>query len=592
MAETTEQKQKRVGHEPQANGGPPVSSFAKSLFLGEIHEQLVFPYPKPDPGEQERIRGINSALRGFAEGYDARQVEEERWVPDEKLAELGEIGALGLYVDEKYGGQGLSQTGYARVFETISTIDGTLAIVLGVHQSIGYKGIALFGTDEQKERWLPDLAAGRKLAAFALTEPKAGSDAYNVESRAVLQPDGSWVLNGEKRYIGNGSRADVLTTFARAEVGGEDRHIAVIVEKGMDGFEVGERYDTMGLRGNDLRRLYFKDVRIPPENVLGEPGNGFRIAMEILNNGRIGLGTGSVGAAKKLLDLSIDHVKERQQFQRPLADFELVQDKIGWMVSYLFGLESMCYLTTGLADRGVDDYSLESAVCKVAGTEFLWYAANRSMQLAGGEGYMRDRPWEKVLRDIRIFPIFEGANDVMRAFIALGSLKPLGEKLSGLGDIGLNDPIGSIGMLVDYVADRIQREVRPDKIGMAHEELSDHADDVSDQVKQLRDVCEKLLREHKRGIIEAQFQQKRLADNIADIYGQVAVLSRVSSIFEEHGVEPSGQERFIADTFCHRARDRVRGRFDQVEDNDDERMIAIAKLAYKRGEYGYALFED
>jgi acyl-CoA dehydrogenase family protein 9 len=127
---------------------------------------------------------------------------------------------------------------------------------------------------------------------------------------------------------------------------------------------------------------------------------------------------------------------------------------------------------------------------------------------------------------------------------------------------------------------------------MAHEELSDHADDVSDQVKQLRDVCEKLLREHKRGIIEAQFQQKRLADNIADIYGQVAVLSRVSSIFDEHGVEPSGQERFIADTFCHRARDRVRGRFDRIDDNDDERMVAIAKLAYKRGEYGYALFED
>ena len=592
MAEKTGQKQERVGHEPQANGGPPVSSFAKSLFLGEIHEQLVFPYPSPDPDEQERIRGINSALRGFAETYDARQVEEERWVPDEALADLGEIGALGLYVDERYGGQGLSQTGYARVFEQIAQIDGTLSIVLGVHQSIGYKGIVLFGSDEQKERWLPDLAAGRKLAAFALTEPNAGSDAYHVESRAVLQPDGSWVLNGEKRYIGNGSRADVLTTFARAEVNGKHRHIAVIVEKGMDGFEVGERYDTMGLRGNDLRRLYFKDVRIPPENVLGEPGDGFHIAMEILNNGRIGLGTGSVGAAKKLLDLSIDHVKERHQFQRPLADFELVQDKIGWMVSYLFGLESMCYLTTGLVDQGVDDYSLESAVCKVAGTEFLWYAANRSLQLAGGEGYMRDRPWEKVLRDIRIFPIFEGANDVMRAFIALGGLKPLGEKLSGLGDIGLNDPIGSIGLLVDYVADRIQREVRPDRITLAHEELKDHAADVSDQVKQLRDVSEKLLREHKQGIIEAQFQQKRLADNLADIVAQVATLSRISSIFEDQGVEASGQERFIADTFCHRACDRVRGRFDQIEDNDDDRMIAIAKLAYKRGEYGYALFED
>jgi len=579
-----------IPREPEAEQ---VSSFAKSLFLGEIHEELVFPWPKPDPEERSRIKDLNTRLIEYCEeNYDPRRVEEERWIPDEVLHDLGEIGVLGLYVPEKYEGQGLSQTGYARVFETIAGIDGTLAIVLGVHQSIGYKGIQLFGSDEQKERFLPDLATGRKLAAFALTEPEAGSDAYQVKSRAVEQPDGSWVLNGEKRFIGNGSRADVITAFARAEVGGKDKHIALLLEKGMDGLEVGERYDTMGLRGNDLRRLYFKDVKVPAENVLGEPGEGFRIAMQILNNGRIGLGTGSVGATKKLLDLTIDHVKERQQFDQPLADFELVQEKVGWIVENLFGLESMCYLTCGLVDKGVPDYSLESAVCKVAGTEFLWYAANRSMQLAGGEGYLRDQPYEKILRDIRIFPIFEGANDVMRAFVALGGFKPLSEKLSGLGEIGLNDPIGSIGVLIEYASERVKREVRPDKITMAHPELSKHADAVSEQVKQLRDVSEKLLREHKKGIVEAQFAQKRLADNIADIFGQVALLSRVSHTFEDQGVEPSGQERYIADTFCTRAASRVQGRFDQIESNDDERMTAIAKLTYKRGKYGYALFED
>ena len=570
-----------------------VSSFAKSLFLGEIHEELVFPWLQADSEEQDRVRALNARIREYcAEHYDARRAEEERWIPDQVLRDLGEIGALGLYVEEEYGGQGLSQTGYARVFETVGQIDATLAIVLGVHQSIGFKGISLFGTDEQKARFLPDLATGRKLAAFALTEPDAGSDAYHVRSRAVEQPDGSWVLNGEKRYIGNGSRADVITTFARAEVDGEDKHIALLLEKGMDGLEVGERHDTMGLRANDLRRLYFKDVRVPPENVLGEPGQGFRVAMQILNNGRIGLGTGSVGGAKKLLNLSIEHVKERRQFGRPLADFELVQDKIGWMVSYLFGLESMNYLTCGLVDAGVPDYSLESALCKVSGTEFLWYAANRALQLAGGEGYMRDRPYEKVLRDTRIYPIFEGANDVMRAFIALGGIKPVGEKLEGLSGIELGDPIGSIGVLIEYASDRIQREVRPDKITKAHDELSDHADSVSDQVKRLADVTEKLLRAHRKHIIERQFQQKRLADSVADIYAQIAVLSRVSHIFEDQGVEPSGQERYIADTFCHRAAARVGSRFDQIESNDDERMTALAKLAYKRGSYGYALFED
>jgi len=564
-----------------------VSSFAKSLFRGEIHEDLVFPFPKPDPVEQDRIRELIAALREMP--YDARRVEEERWVGDDTIAELGERGLLGLYVPEEYGGQGLSQTGYCRVSEVFAQIDATLSVVMGVHQSIGMKGIVLFGTDEQKERFLPDLASGRKLAAFALTEPNAGSDVASMETRAERQSDGSWRLDGFKHYIGNGSKAGVLVTFAAT---GEKGYTAFILEQGMDGLEVGDRFDTMGLRGNDLRQLRYNGIRVPAENVLGEPGEGFRIAMQILNNGRLSLGTGSVGGAKFLLDQTIGHVKERRQFGRPLADFELVQDKIGWAVSYLFGLESMAYLSTGLVDQGVDDYSLESAICKVAGTEFLWYAANRSLQLAGGAGYMRDQPYEKYLRDIRIFPIFEGANDVMRAFIALAGMKPLGDELKEMGELSLADPIGSIGVLAEYVAGRIAREVAPDRITLAHDELDDLAGAVSDQVKRLRAVTESLLREHRAEIAERQFHQKRLASAVSDIYAQVAVLSRVTAHLEEHGVEPSGQERYICDTFCRRAAARVTLALDQIERNDDERMIAIAKLAYKRGEYGYAFFED
>jgi acyl-CoA dehydrogenase family protein 9 len=563
-----------------------VSSFAKSLFLGEIHEEMVFPFPKPDPEEQEKIRGLIAGLRAIP--YDPKQVEEDRWIGDRTIAALGEAGLCGLYVPEEYGGQGLSQTGYCRVSEAFAEIDPTLSVIMGVHQSIGMKGIVMFGSDEQKARFLPELATGRKLAGFALTEPEAGSDVHGMHSRAERQADGSWLLNGEKRYIGNGDKGSVFVTFAATG----DRHTAFILEKGMKGFEVGERFDTMGLRGNDLRRLYYRDVKVPAENVLGEPGDGFKIAMQILNNGRLSLGTGSVGGAKRLLDLTIEHVKERKQFGRPLADFELVQDKIGWMVSYLFGLESMAYLTTGLVDQGVPDYSLESAICKVSGTEFLWYAANRALQLKGGAGYMRDEPYEKVLRDIRIFPIFEGANDVMRAWIALAGMKPLGEELKELGEVNLGDPIGTIGVLADYVAGRVMREVRPDRVTKAHDAVAELAEPVTDQVKRLRSVSEGLLREHKREVVERQFHQKRLAAAISDIYGQVAVLSRVTSHLEEHGVEPSGQELYIAQTFCTRAARRVGKNLNQIESNDDDRMTAIAKLAYKRGEYGYAFFED
>jgi acyl-CoA dehydrogenase family protein 9 len=567
-----------------------VSSFAKSLFLGEIHEDLVFPYPKPEQEDQEKTRRLVTAFREFAaEHYDQRKIEEERWIGDDVIEGLGELGLLGLYVPEEYGGQGLSQTGYCRVSEEFAQIDPTLSVVMGVHQSIGMKGIVMFGSDEQKARLLPDLATGRKLAAFALTEPNAGSDVKSIETRAERQADGSWRLDGMKHYIGNGSKAGVLVTFATT---GEDEQTAFIVESGTDGFEVGKRFDTVGLRGNDLRELHYNGLRIPPENVLGQPGEGFKIAMHVLNNGRLSLGTGSVGGAKRLLDLAIEHVRERRQFGMPLGDFELVQDKIGWMVSYLFGLESMAYLTTGLVDRGVPDYSLESAICKVSGTEFLWYQVNRALQLKGGAGYMRDQPYEKFMRDTRIFPIFEGANDVMRAWIALAGLKPLGDELKELGEISLGDPIGTLGVLVDYVTGRIQRGVRPDRVTQAHPELQGLAEPLGDQVKRLRSVSESLLREHKRDVIMRQFHQKRLAHAVSDIYAQVALLSRVTSIFEEQGVEPSGQERYIAETFCTRAATRVDASLDQIESNDDERMVAIAKLAYKRGAYGYAFFED
>src|SRR5437588_8399046 len=404
-------------------------------MLGEIHEELVFPYPIPSGEEADKVRELVTAFRDYAADHiDSRRIDEEAWIPDEVFLELGERGLMGLYVPEEYGGQGLSQTGYARVFEAIGTADGSLTVALGVHQSIGMKGIVMYGSDEQKERLLPDLASGCRLAGFALTEPNAGSDAYHVESRAVRQPDGSWVLNRQDRFLGNGGRGSVFCVFARAELeDGKDSHIALIVERGMEGFEAGERYQTMGLRGNDLRPLYFHDVRVPPENVPGEPGEGFRIAMDVLNNGRLSLGTGSVGLAKRLVDLAIDHVATRRQFGRPLADFDMVEDKIGWMVSYLFGLESLAYLTTGLVDAGLEDYSIESAIAKVIGTEFAWYQANRALRLAGGLGSMRDQPYAQILRDIRIFPIFEGANDVLRSFVALPGLQPLGGGLKRLG---------------------------------------------------------------------------------------------------------------------------------------------------------------
>ncbi|REK23982.1 MAG: hypothetical protein DWQ40_01700 [Actinobacteria bacterium] len=561
------------------------ASFAKGLFLGEIHEDMVFPYPRFDPDERARVEQIAKRFHDWAdESYDQYEVESAGRLPEGTWRELGELGVLGLYVDEEYGGQGLTQTGYSKVFEHIQVADSTLAVVLGVHQSIGFKGIVMYGSDEQKERFLPDLIAGRKRAGFALTEPNAGSDAYHIETTATLQPDGSYVLNGEKRWIGNGS-GEVLTTFARTPQGG---HVALIVEGDMDGVEVGRSYETMGLQANDLRHLYFRGVRVPAENVLGEEGQGFRIATGILNTGRMSLGSGAVGGARVLLDLGVKHVTQREQFGQPLAEFALVKEKIGWLASYTYGLEAMTYLTTGLVDAGVEDIALESAMVKVAGTEFLWYAANRVFQLAGGRAYMKDEPFEKIIRDIRVFPIFEGANDVLRLFVALNGLETVGEELEELKSFDLTEPIRSLGVYADYLGGRLKRRAAPDRLSKACDDLEEEAKRCTDQVVALRNASERLLRTYGRDVQQRQASLKRLADATADIYAQIATISRVSDVIETSDAG-FGDELMIAKVFCARAADRVDRALGNAEASDVEPFFAIAEALYARDEYAHSI---
>ena len=526
------------------------------------------------------------------------QIEEERWIGDEVIRELGEIGAAAASTSTRSTAARASRRPATRASSRpFAQIDATLSIVLGVHQSIGFKGIALFGTDEQKERFLPDLASGPQ--ARRLRADRARGRLGRLQHRVARGPAARRLLGAERRealHRQRLARADVFTDLRPREVDGKDRHIALILEKGMKGFEVGERYDTMGLRGNDLRRLYFNDVRVPAENVLGEPGEGFRIAMQILNNGRIGLGTGSVGGAKKLLDLAIEHVKERRQFGQPLADFELVQDKIGWMVSYLFGLESMCYLTCGLVDAGVADYSLESAICKVAGTEFLWYAANRALQLAGGAGYMRDEPYEKILRDIRIFPIFEGANDVLRAFIALAGIKPVGEKLSGLGEHRAS-ATRSARSACSPTTSAAGSSARCARTGsrMAHAEL---ARARRRGLRPGQASCaaspSSCCASTSKGIVDAPVpaEAARRRDR-RHLRADRGALARHARSSRTRASSPRARSATSPTPSARAPRGRVRAQLrpDRAQ-RRRARSTAIAKLAYKRGEYGYALFED
>lgn len=362
----------------------------------------------------------------------------------------------------------------------------------------------------------------------------------------------------------------------------------MIVEGHMDGLEVGEGYRTMGLQANDLRPLYFRWVRIPPENILGEEGQGFRIATGILNTGRMSLGSGAVGGARVLLDHAVRQVKQREQFGRPLAEFALVKEKIGWLSSYTYGVESLTYLTTGLFDAGVEHIDLESAMVKISSTEFLWYAANRVFQLGGGRAYMKDEPFEKILRDIRIFPIFEGANDVLRMFVALNGLETVGDELEDLQTFDFTEPIRSLGVYADYIGGKLKRNVAPDRLTGAHDGLSTEAERCSRQVVALRDASEHLLRTHGRSVQERQGSLKRLADAAADIYAQIATISRVSDVIEGEG-SGYGDESMIARVFCRRAADRVDRGLGNIDATDVEPFLEIADAIHEREEYAHSI---
>jgi acyl-CoA dehydrogenase family member 9 len=493
-------------------------SFTEEMVGGRLRADWLLPYPSADPEESAKVDALTSAMLDYcAEAVDSQRIEDQGWIGDDLVRCFAERGLMGLGIPQSYGGQGLSMTGYCRMFEALGGIDPALALVIGIHQSIGTRGIVEYGSEEQKERFLPDLASARRLAAFALTEPSAGSDAYNIRTRAVRQPDGSWRLNGEKCFIGNGDKGSVFVTFARTEVDGRDRHVALIVEKGMDGFECGERYRTMGLCANDVRPLYFKDVRVPPENVLGAPGEGFRIAQRVLQNGRLTIAAGNVGCMSHILDLVREHVTSREAFGSALSDFGLVQEKVARMATQVLVVKAMTYLTTGFVDDGALDSSIEIAMCKINATDFVVEAANRALDLRGGAGYMASEPYEKILRDVRVFPIFEGSNDVLRPWIAL---KAFGSVVERMSQNGSAPPPARSGL--------------PELAG------------VEDQVERIAEATKSLLVEFGEDVRYRQLDQHRLADALTQAFAQAAVLSYTASGASE-------REQLMAESFCTQA---------------------------------------
>lgn len=567
------------------------ASAGKTLFLGSILEQNLFPFPKVRQEEAETLRLILDSVDKFMAGKEKefREFDRSGLQPEEYIQSLRELGLFGLIVPEAHEGLGLSNTAYSRVLQQTSRYDASTSLTVGAHSSIGMKGLLLYGTEAQKKKYLSKLASGEMIAAFCLTEAGSGSDAGSIKTNAVKNSDGSWTLNGEKIWITNGPLADFFTVFARTE-GEQGKLTAFIVERAFGGVTSGPKEDKMGIRASATSTVTFENTRVPAECILGEVGKGFKLAMGILNNGRTGLGGGCVGAMKKCIALSIKQATERKQFGKSISEFGLVKEKIAQMAVNCFASECAVNMVAHYIDSGVEDFSVEAAMSKIFASEAMWNVAYEALQIAGGNGFMKEFPYEQVVRDCRINLIFEGTNEILRLYIGLSGLKDVGEYLkeikSSVGRI-FDDPIKGFGVLSRYATKRVSgmTAMGRAKIESVHPSLRAEAAVYEEYVQRLGTACEELLKRYGKDIIGMQFPTKRVAEIGTDLFVGLSILSRVSAMIEASSVERCQQERSIAHIFTQQAKRRMNSNIRRLIHNEDEAIRALSDFLVGETKY-------
>ncbi|MBV8610053.1 MAG: acyl-CoA dehydrogenase family protein [Singulisphaera sp.] len=563
--------------------GPALTGFAKALFRGEFHPDVLFPYPELPPEERARVEHAVAEVRRFAESsIDAAAIDREADIPRDVIDGLGKLGVLGMTAPVEHGGRGFTQSGYCRIMETIGGHCSSTAVFVNAHHSIGIRALLLFGTPEQKARWLPPLARGEKLAAFALTEKEAGSDASNVQTQAVPDADGrTYRLTGTKRYITNGAIADVLTVMARTPdpEGGDSKVTAFLVTPDMPGFEVVEaRMPKCGIRGTATARLAFHDMPVPAENILGPPGKGLKVALTVLDFGRTTFGASCTGAAKACLAAATRHAARRRQFGRPLADLELVKKKLAYLAAIAYAIEATTYETAALIDRGAEDYMLETAILKVFSTEMLWQGVYETLQVHGGQGYFIDEPYERMMRDARINTIGEGANEVLKAFIALVGMRDIGEGFKATLE-GLKSPSRFVPTLWRFGRERLVRLARPPAIPVATAMLRPFADALARRVPRFAWAIERALVRHREAILERQYVQERIADAAIALVTASCTLARLDHDLAAQAA--STLDRTAGQLYLRMANRRFDQALHDLDHNDDRQTTEAAEAALR-----------
>jgi acyl-CoA dehydrogenase family member 9 len=578
--------------------------FAKALFFGQFQAPLLFPYPELKAEEKPIVESAVAQLQRFADEHiDAAAIDRNADIPREVIDGLAKLGVLGMTAPAEFGGRGFSQLGYTKILQVIGGHCSSTAVFVNAHHSIGVRALLLFGTRQQQERWLPDLVSGRKIGAFALTEPEAGSDAANVQTTATPSADGkTWILNGEKRYISNGAIAQVLTVMARTPVPGsnETRITAFLVSPDMPGFEVLEaRMDKCGIRGTATAWLKFTDMPVPSENILGPLGKGLRVALTVLDFGRTTFGASCTGVAKACVKAAIAHANKRVQFKETLGEFELVKKKIAFMAANAFAMESTTTQCAAFIDRGADDYMLETAMLKVWSTDALWTIVNDTLQIYGGQGYFTRDPYERMMRDARINMIGEGANDVLKAFIAVVGMRGVGEHLKGVLE-ALRSPLAKFGTLWNFGRDQLTQRFTSPEVPVQNAYLRAEARELSGRVRDFGIAVVDSLK-HFRGkalektngmgdeelkimevVMRSQYMQERLSDVACDLYASSCTLARLDHLMASTNGHPDAQRDIQAGRyFMALTNRRIKQNLAALWDHDDALTTATANAWLK-----------
>jgi alkylation response protein AidB-like acyl-CoA dehydrogenase len=532
-----------------------------AFLIESISPQEIF---TPEEFTEEQ-RLIAKAATEFVVGEVQPQVDDieaqkEGLLPS-LLKKAGELGLLSGDIEEEYGGQGLDKVSVLLMMEKMTQGGGSFMAAYGVQTGIGSLPIVFFGNKDQKKRYLPKIATGEMIIAYALTEPEAGSDALNAKTVATLSPDGKYyILNGQKQFITNAGFADVFVTYAKVD---GNKFTSFIVEKKFEGVSVDEEENKMGMKGSSTRSVIFTDAKVPVENVLGEVGKGHIVAFNTLNIGRFKLGAGGMGATKVALQDAVTYAKQRVQFGKPIAEFGLIKHKIAEMAIRAFTLESMVYRTAGLVDRilhridhhaedvgiqmakGIEEYAIEDSINKIYASEIMDYVVDEALQIHGGYGYIHDYAIERGYRDSRINRIWEGTNEINRLLIMdMLTKRAMKNRLPVL--------IAAQKVANELLTLRPKLEADDGKLTLQKEMV-----EMSKKIALL--VAGAAVQKYMMKLVDEQEILASISDIVIEVFAMESALLRAMKSVEKFGDEKSQIQKAMVQVYVNDAFNRVEG---------------------------------